>query len=115
MVYFDINTSCKKIIKVLLIFILIIASHASVKAQARVKEAKEDEPIIKNKVDTVAAAGTSINFVLWFMATKQEPIINTPIESTNLKKQMIISRRAPNRLLMRAFLKKATNLHSMIS
>ena len=60
--------------------------------------------------DTVAASqsnattNTSMNFVSWFMGTKQTPNANHSGDaSVSQKKQMINSGIAPNRLLIKAF------------
>jgi hypothetical protein len=72
--------------------------------------------------DTVAAAqsnvttNTSMNFVSWFMGTKQTPNANKASDAaTSQKKQMINSGIAPNRLLIKAFLKKASNYSTTIA
>ena len=72
--------------------------------------------------DTVAAAqsnvttNTSMNFVSWFMGTKQTPNANQSADAAvSQKKQMINSGIAPNRLLIKAFLKKASNYSSTIA
>jgi hypothetical protein len=65
---------------------------------------------------TTTTTNTTMNFVSWFMGTKQTPSNNQSSEfSTNSKKQMIQSGIAPNRLLIKAFLKKATNYNSTIA
>ena len=65
---------------------------------------------------TTTTTNTTMNFVSWFMGTKQTPSSNQSSEfSTNSKKQMIQSGIAPNRLLIKAFLKKATNYNSTIA
>ena len=56
-----------------------------------------------------------MNFVLWFMGSKLDPNSTISSEGTNTKKQIITSGVAPNRLLIKAFLKKAVNLDSMLS
>jgi hypothetical protein len=65
---------------------------------------------------TTTTTNTTMNFVSWFMGTKQTPSNNQSGEfSTNSKKQIIQSGIAPNRLLIKAFLKKATNYNSTIA
>jgi hypothetical protein len=56
---------------------------------------------------TVTEANTSMNMVSWFMGTKQTTNENITKES-NSKKQMMTSGIAPNRLLIKTFLKKAS-------
>ena len=117
MVYIYVNAVSKKVLKSLLIFVFVLLSHITVSAQTKIDASAEKALNSQNKVDNVSvdSSTTTINFVLWFMGTKQEPIIKFPTENSNLKKQMIMSGRAPNRLLMKAFLKKVINLDSMIS
>ena len=59
---------------------------------------------------------TTMNFVSWFMGTKQTPNANQSSDAaTSEKKQMINSGIAPNRLLIKAFLKKAANYSTTIA
>ncbi|HRN43786.1 MAG TPA: hypothetical protein PLH20_03160, partial [Flavobacterium sp.] len=69
------------------------------------------------KVENVSISSSSnnMNFVLWFMGSKLDPNSTISSEGTNTKKQIITSGVAPNRLLIKAFLKKAVNLDSMLS
>lgn len=62
--------------------------------------------VVKQEEST---SNSNMNFVIWFMSSKQDP--NTKIEpsGTNTKKQFMTSGTAPNRLLIKAFLKKAVN------
>lgn len=117
MVYFYISAISKKVLKSLLIFVFVLLSHITVSAQTNIDAYAEKVLNSQNKVDNVSvdSSTTTIDFALWFMGTKQEPIFKFPAENSSIKKQMIMSGRAPNRLLMKAFLKKAINLDSMIS
>ena len=68
---------------------------------------------------TVASTATiesnsSMNMVSWFMGTKQTTNENITKESTS-KKQMMTSGIAPNRLLIKTFLKKASQYASNIA
>jgi hypothetical protein len=58
---------------------------------------------------------SNIEFVLWFMGSKQNPNSTISTEGINTKKQIITSGMAPNRLLIKAFLKKAVNFESAIA
>jgi len=76
--------------------------------------ASSDETVATTQAATTT--NTTMNFVSWFMGTKQTPSNNQSSEfSTSTKKQMIQSGIAPNRLLIKAFLKKATNYNSTIA
>lgn len=61
-----------------------------------------------------ASTNANMNFVLWFMGTKQDPNVKIVPAATNTKKEFITSGTAPNRLLIKAFLKKAVNYESAI-
>ncbi|KAB1154462.1 hypothetical protein [Flavobacterium luteum] len=80
------------------------------------------EVSIASSGETVASThattttNTTMNFVSWFMGTKQSPSTNQSNDfSTGTKKQMINSGIAPNRLLIKTLLKKATNYNSTIA
>jgi hypothetical protein len=49
------------------------------------------------------------------MGSKQNPNSTISTEGINTKKQIITSGMAPNRLLIKAFLKKAVNFESAIA
>ena len=57
-------------------------------------------------------AESNMNFVLWFMGSKQDPNAKAMPAGVSAKKQFITSGTEPNRLLLKAFLKKAINLES---
>lgn len=56
-----------------------------------------------------------MEFVLWFMGSKQDPNTIISTEGINTKKQIMTSGLAPNRLLIKAFLKKAVNFESALA
>jgi len=58
---------------------------------------------------------SNMNLVLWFMGSKQDPNLKISKEGLNTKKQFMTSGMAPNRLLIKAFLKKAVNFESSMS
>jgi hypothetical protein len=49
------------------------------------------------------------------MGSKQDPNVTISTEGINTKKQIMTSGMAPNRLLIKAFLKKAVNLESSLT
>ena len=61
-----------------------------------------------------ASTNSNMNFVLWFMGTKQDPNVKIVPAGANTKKDFITSGTAPNRLLIKAFLKKAVNYESAL-
>jgi hypothetical protein len=71
-----------------------------------------DDPNLISKSE--AAVETNFNFVSWFMGTKQSVKESNSKESST-KKLLINSRVAPNRILMKTFLKKAQTQLSSIA
>jgi hypothetical protein len=70
------------------------------------------ETIVVKQED--ASTNSNMNFVLWFMGSKQDPNARMLPAGENTKKQFMTSGTAPNRLLIKAFLKKAVNFESAI-
>ena len=66
------------------------------------------------KLET-SRATSNMEFALWFMGTKQDPNSTLSSEGTNAKKLIITSGIAPNRLLIKAFLKKVVNYENSLS
>jgi hypothetical protein len=76
--------------------------------------ALEDEKVTVTSTREVSLE-TNFNFVSWFMGKKQTVKDNVSQETTSTKKLLINSGVAPNKLLMKAFLKKAQNLTSSVA
>ena len=73
-------------------------------------------PIEINTLKQEAVSNNSnINFVLWFMGSKQSPNAAIVPVGTTAKKQFMTSGTAPNRLLIKAFLKKAVNFERAVA
>ncbi|MDD2821728.1 MAG: hypothetical protein PHW29_10740 [Flavobacterium sp.] len=110
--YKTINT---KSISMILFFMLF--ANFSVIAQSKESLISIDnfEKISVGESVEAPSVSSNMNFVLWFMGSKQDP--NTAISSdkTNAKKQIITSGMAPNRLLIKAFLKKAVDFKSSLA
>ncbi len=70
--------------------------------------------ITATTVSQNVSANETMSFVSWFMGTKQTTNGNQATEQSS-KKQMMTSGIAPNRLLIKAFLKKASNYTSTIA
>ena len=119
MKYFSLKVGTKGIFNLLIMFVFIVMSNASVFGQSAQKlvDVNAVEVNSNSKKENVSATSSSnsMNFVLWFMGTKQGPNSAISKESTNTKIQVITSGSAPNRLLIKAFLKKAINLESTIA
>lgn len=73
----------------------------------------DDDKITSSKSEI--SAETNFNFVSWFMGTKQTIQEESVNEKASAKKMLINARIAPNRLLMKAFLKKAQNQLSSLA
>jgi len=74
----------------------------------------EKEASANVKVES-SRATSNMEFALWFMGTKQDPNSTLSVEGTNAKKLIITSGMAPNRLLIKAFLKKVVNYENSLS
>jgi hypothetical protein len=62
------------------------------------------------------SVGSNMNFILWFMGSNQNPNSNViPTGSSAKKKQFMTSGTEPNRLLIKAFLKKAVNFETGVA
>ncbi|SHG37462.1 hypothetical protein SAMN05444396_11043 [Flavobacterium segetis] len=117
MKYIFLKTNYKNLVKGILLFVFIVASNSAAVAQTSKNLTAEIEVKTELKSDNVSvnSSSASMNFVMWFMGSKQNANSNISSDSTNTKKQVIMSGTAPNRLLIKAFLKKAINLDSMIA
>ncbi len=108
----------KKIRTLLFLFVCMFFSSVSVFSQTDAKEG-----VVTNTTEMAAdvkqgnAAGNSnMNFVLWFMGSKQDPNSSlTKEEGNDAKKKIMTSGIAPNRLLIKAFLKKAVNFENSLA
>lgn len=114
----------KKFSIIVMMFVCVLLSNVSVFGQTTVEsntaqtETIQDEEVVNSNVEMstikqdATSSATNMNFVLWFMGSKQTPNANAVPAGANTKKQFITSGSAPNRLLIRAFLKKAVNFES---
>lgn len=75
-------------------------------------ETNSPETIVIKQEDVTT--NSNMNFVIWFMSSKQDPNTKIAPTGTTTKKQFMTSGTAPNRLLIKAFLKKAVNFESAI-
>ena len=119
MQYSSLKINKKKIFTGLMLFVFMLISSTSVSAQTEndflVDASVTISPSSKKENVSTVSSSNSMNFVLWFMGSKQDPKSSISTEGNNTKKQVIISGTAPNRLLIKAFLKKAVELDSMIA
>ncbi len=101
----------KKTANILVLFVLLILSNVSVFGQTVAEKNTDSNTTIENNlVEKEATTNTSnMNFVIWFMGSKQNPSTTIIPAGENTRKQFMTSGLAPNRLLIKAFLKKAVN------
>ena len=109
--YSTINT---KSINMILFFVLFV--NFSVFAQSKENTVcvfNSEKNMVSESVETPSLS-SNMNFVLWFMGSKQDPNTDISSDKTNTKKQIMTSGMAPNRLLIKAFLKKAVDFKSSL-
>ncbi len=96
---------------ILILFIFLLLSNVAVFGQTVAeKNTNSNNTIETNLVEKEATTNTSnMNFVIWFMGSKQNPSTTIIPAGENTRKQFMTSGLAPNRLLIKAFLKKAVN------
>lgn len=119
--YFSLKIIKKSALNSLLLFVFVVSSNTIIVAQT--KNNLVDMPTIEEsisseqvKVSTVSVSNAnSMQFILWFMGSKQDLNSTISTDGTNSKKQVITSGTAPNRVLIKAFLKKAVDLANKIA
>lgn len=100
----------------MLLFFMLL-SNTTIFAQTSVSDATsktENNEMVNNTVEINTInpdtnSSNNMNFVLWFMGSKQDPNVKISPAGENTRRQFITSGLAPNRLLIKAFLKKAVN------
>jgi hypothetical protein len=110
-------------VRLVVLFVLLLLSSLGMSAQntKEVSTAITMTTTVASNDDTATTtataveANTNMNFVSWFMGTKQTPRTNMTSGDAYNKKQLINSGIAPNRLLIKAFLKKAANYQSTVA
>jgi hypothetical protein len=117
----DNNKASRNLIMVIAFVLLSIGTsfgQTAVESNTAQTETIQDDEVVNSNVEMstikqdATSSATNMNFVLWFMGSKQTPNANAVPAGANTKKQFITSGSAPNRLLIRAFLKKAVNFES---
>jgi hypothetical protein len=99
---------------VFVLFVMCSFSGYSQTAKVSIIEIKANGTATSEKVESSRAA-SNLEFAQWFMGTKQDPNSTLNTEETNAKKSIITSGIAPNRLLIKAFLKKVVNYENALS
>ena len=113
----------KKITIIFMMFVFLLLSNVTAFGQTTDENsaANLNSEITINTTETSVAKEENIssvsnmNLVLWFMGSKQDPNVKISKEGINTKKQFMTSGMAPNRLLIKAFLKKAVDFESSMS
>ncbi len=100
---------------IFMIFVFLMLANVSAFAQTSL----DNNSVLTTSIDTTVESNvtkeeastpaSSMNFVLWFMGSKQDPNVKSIQAGENTRRQFITSGLAPNRLLLKAFLKKAVN------
>ena len=108
--HFSNKDNNKKTANILVMLVFLFLSNVSVFAQDVADNSSNTNTTIENTIVEKEATNTSnMNFVIWFMGSKQTPNNTTIKAGENTRKQFMTSGMAPNRLLIKAFLKKAVN------
>jgi hypothetical protein len=102
------NTTTSNNIKMMIVLVMVLLSSVGF-AQNTI-----EVPATVTASTTTVESNSSMNMVSWFMGTKQTTNENITKE-TSSKKQMMTSGVAPNRLLIKTFLKKASQYASNIA
>lgn len=100
--------------KLIVLFAMLLLSSVGVFAQSAPEAMNVEVAVTGSNMSTVEA-NPNLNMVSWFMGTKQTPKAAVSQDGGVNKKQMINSGIAPNRLLIKAFLKKANDFQSSVA
>ena len=108
-----------------MMFVCVLLSNVAVFGQTAVENNVQTATIENNEIvntttemssmkQEATSSSSNMNFVMWFMGSKQSPNSTIVPAGTTAKKQFMTSGTAPNRLLIKAFLKKAVNFESAV-
>lgn len=101
------------IVLFMLFFMLSFSGYSQTQAGSAI-EINGNGTATSEKVES-SRVTTNLEFAQWFMGTKQDPNSTLSTEGSNAKKTIITSGIAPNRLLIKAFLKKVVNYENAVS
>ena len=109
--HFSKQNGNRKRVNILMLLAFLVLSNVAIFGQTVAqKNTNSNTAIESNLVEKDATSNTSnMNFVIWFMGSKQNPSTTIIPAGENTRKQFMTSGLAPNRLLIKAFLKKAVN------
>jgi hypothetical protein len=116
--FFSKHNFNKQIVSIFMLLVVVLLSNVSVYGQAAENSFSIDlnEAADKTNQGSVSTISTNnINFLLWFMGSKQDPNSIISNEETDAKIQIMTSGMAPNRVLIKAFLQKAVNAESTLT
>ena len=110
---------------IFMMFVCVLLSNVAVFGQTAVENNVQTATIENNEIvntttemssmkQEATSSSSNMNFVMWFMGSKQSPNSTIVPAGTTAKKQFMTSGTAPNRLLIKAFLKKAVNFESAV-
>lgn len=111
------NNNCTFQLFVLVMFVFFAGSTVFAQecrfeiSSIEVSVGKNDDAIAPVKVSTTEL-NSNMNFILWFMGTKEDVNSTRSNDSFYSKKSIITSGREPNHLLLKTLLKKAINIKS---
>lgn len=111
------NNTNSKLIQSIFVFVLFFMFSSSAFSQSQLDskiDFTEKSETTNVKLES-SRATSNMEFALWFMGTKQDPNSTLSTEGTSAKKLIITSGIAPNRLLIKAFLKKVVNYENSLS
>ncbi|MEL1239679.1 hypothetical protein [Flavobacterium flavipallidum] len=110
------NRNNNNLISIVIFVVFAMCSFSGYSQAAKVStiEIKANGTATSEKIESSRAA-SNLEFAQWFMGTKQDPNSTLNTEETNAKKSIITSGIAPNRLLIKAFLKKVVNYENALS
>ena len=122
---FSTKNGNKKSTIIFMMFVCVLLSNVAAFGQTAVENNVETATIENNEIvnstvemssmkQEATSNASNMNFVLWFMGSKQSPNATMLPAGTTAKKQFMTSGTAPNRLLIKAFLKKAVNFESAV-
>jgi hypothetical protein len=116
MSYFSNTDNTIKSTAVLLMFAFVLLCNVSVFGQEMEKQIGISNTIeIASDAKEESTSSSNMDFVLWFMGSKQDPNSTISTEGANTKKKIMTTGLAPNRILIKAFLKKAVNFESALA
>ncbi|REG98541.1 hypothetical protein [Flavobacterium aquicola] len=92
----------------------VFGQNESLKVSTEEVTTNHDNVVIETPVkdSNSAMINSNVNFILWFMGTKEDMGRNFSQENLYSKKSFMTSGREPNHLLVKTLLKKALNIKS---